>query len=698
MRTRGQTAVVRRAVAWTGASVLAIGSALASTSTVHGFEFDWGEIDGAFDTTVSVGATFRVVDRDSSLVGQANGGTHTSINGDDGNLNYDQGLTSLAGRVTHELTLDYANIGFFGRATYFYDIMNADGDTEFRDLSSEAQQAVGRDIDLLDAYAYGFFDLGETPVDVRLGNQVISWGESTFIQNGINVINPVDVSAIRVPGSQLREALTPILAANVNVGITDNLSVEGFYQFLWEETEPDPAGTFFSTNDFATDGGDRQGVYLGFGNPLVPDNGVSVVTPVTPFGSRVQRGPDNEADDGGQFGIAARYFAPELNDTEFGAYFINYHSRLPLISAELGSFTDLAGVTAANYADGSRYIVEYPEDIQLYGVSFNTSVGNTGLSIQGEYSFKRDQPLQVDDVELLQAALAPAGVIGGGLQGQAQAEASVINGVIGVGATSTSYAGLTAPEQAAIDGALAAGLVTGFPAGSTIATVRTAGNTAGTLAAAALFNTNQVLQDEGIQFSTTNAAAAQATANSLFGSNLEGYREFNVSQAQLTATQAFGPIPAVGVDQWVLVGEVGGTYVHDFPGKSELRFDGPNTTLGGNPNFIGVGGMPTVQDGGFATQFSWGYRAALRFDMLNAIGPVNLFPTIGWQHDVHGTTPSPIVNFVEDRAAISLGLNATYLDAWSGGIQYTNFFAIGDDEFNTVRDRDFVSMNVRYAF
>lgn len=667
MRTTGQTADVRRSVAWTGTSVLAIATALASAAPVHGFEFDWGAINGAFDTTVSVGATFRVADRDPSLIGQANGGTHTSINGDDGNLNYDRGLTSVAGRVTHELTLDYENIGFFGRATYFYDILNADGDTEFRDLSPDAQQAVGRDVDLLDAYAYGFFDLGETPVDVRIGNQVISWGESTFIQNGINVINPVDVSAIRVPGSQLREALTPILAANVNVGITDNLSVEGFYQFLWEETEPDPAGTFFSTNDFATDGGERQGVYLGFGNPGIPDDpsrnaanpGTNVgfvnnpvlgpipvggpLNPAAPFGTRATRGPDNEPDDGGQFGLAARYFAPALNDTEFGVYFINYHSRLPLISADLGSQADLlAGLvpgSTVNYASSTNYVIEYPEDIQLLGASFNTSVGNTGLSIQGEYSLKMDQPLQIDDVELLQAALAPAAV--------------------------------TASCQ--VDGPSCIGTAT-------------------------VFNSNQVLQDVGIAFDPFNAASARATAAAMFDTDLEGYREFNVSQAQLTATQAFGPIPGLGVDQWVLVGEVGGTYVHDFPDESELRFEGPNTTLGGNPNFIGVGGMPAVQTDGFATEFSWGYRAAIRFDMLNAVGPVNLFPTIGWQHDVHGTTPAPIANFVEDRAAVSLGLNATYLDAWSGGIQYTNFFAIGEDEFNTIRDRDFVSMNVRYAF
>jgi len=43
--------------------------------------------------------------------------------------------------------------------------------------------------------------------DVRLGRQVISWGESTFIPNGINVINPIDVARLRTPGSELREAL-----------------------------------------------------------------------------------------------------------------------------------------------------------------------------------------------------------------------------------------------------------------------------------------------------------------------------------------------------------------------------------------------------------------------------------------------------------------------------------------------------------
>ena len=44
------------------------------------------------------------------------------------------------------------------------------------------------------------FEFGDAAVDVRLGKHVLNWGESTFIQNGINAVNPFDVSKLRVPG------------------------------------------------------------------------------------------------------------------------------------------------------------------------------------------------------------------------------------------------------------------------------------------------------------------------------------------------------------------------------------------------------------------------------------------------------------------------------------------------------------------
>jgi hypothetical protein len=177
--------------------------------------------------------------------------------------------------------------------------------------------------------------------------------------------------------------------------LTGNLSVEAVYLARFEHTEIDPRGTYFSTNDFASDGG--QFVTTGFG--FVPDAICTVPSPSpATFAARcVPRANDNDAKDSGQYGLALRWLAPELNDTEFGIYYMNYHSRLPLING-------IAASTIGAAATGG-YFVEYPEDIQLIGVSFNTQFIKSGIALQGELSYRKDVPLQIDDVEILFAAL-----------------------------------------------------------------------------------------------------------------------------------------------------------------------------------------------------------------------------------------------------------------------------------------------------
>ena len=215
-------------------------------------------IVGNLDTTVTLGASLRVQDRDQDLIGVVNGGRANSINVDDGNLNFDKGdLTSLSAKATHELDLNWRNFGFFGRVIYFYDAAIMDIDPERTEFTSEAKDTAGRDLELLDAYGTGDFVIASRPLSVRFGNQVINWGESTFIQNGINIINPVDVTKLRVAGAELRDALEPVLALDASMGLTENLSLEGFWQLKEKTTEIEPAGTFFSTNDFASPGGKR---------------------------------------------------------------------------------------------------------------------------------------------------------------------------------------------------------------------------------------------------------------------------------------------------------------------------------------------------------------------------------------------------------------------------------------------------------
>jgi len=368
---------------------------------VSAIEFENNGLSGNFDTTISYGAQRRVGSRDSSIVGFSNGGSAFSVNGDNGNLNYDKGLISSVLKVTHDLDMEYGNFGAFFRASYFRDFKNYDND----DLSEAAQDKVGQDAELLDAYISGNFTVGGKALDVRIGKQVVSWGESTFIQNSINAINPIDVSKIRIPGSELREALLPIPMIWASQELTDNVSVQALYITQFDHTDIDPPGTYFSTNDFAGDGGEY--VVTGFG--------LSADCPAdqAPAVHCVPRKADRDAKDSGQYGLSLNWFVPEFNETEFGFYFANYHSRLPIISANVTTvFAPTDPPTPVPVSGG--YYVEYPEDIKLYGISFNTVIQRWGLALQGEYSHRTNVPAQIEDVELLLSALCiPLSQLGG---------------------------------------------------------------------------------------------------------------------------------------------------------------------------------------------------------------------------------------------------------------------------------------------
>ena len=96
---------------------------------------------------------------------------------------------------------------------------------------------------------------------------MLNWGESTFIPNGINAINPFDVSKLRLPGSELREALLPVSMVSASASPTANLSVEAFYQLDWEETKIDPVGSYFSSTDYAGPGA-KKAVITDITDPL----------------------------------------------------------------------------------------------------------------------------------------------------------------------------------------------------------------------------------------------------------------------------------------------------------------------------------------------------------------------------------------------------------------------------------------------
>lgn len=380
---------------------LTLAVAALSAASANSFEFNAGPIQAQLNTSISYGIGIRTEDPDLKQIHPANAnalyGTSFPVTGgndagatynyDDGTLNFEKNdvfTNVLKGNM--DLELVYGDGGAFFRGAAFYDSAIMDQDPAWKPFIDETKDAAGLGYDLLDAFVWYNFDMGEVPVSARLGRQVVSWGESTFIFGGINSINPLNASAIRKPGVEVKEVLLPVNMAYGSFGLTDTVTLEAFYQLEWERTRPDPCGTFFSTTDFATDGCDPV-VLAGVLDEremleLYANGGTQPISP--------RLTPDDEPKDDGQYGLALRWYSEALGDTEFGFYYMNIHSRLPYSS----------GIPASATFAFPQVQFEYPEDIKLSGISFNRGTDG-GWSIGGEVSLKQDYPLQWNSFELI---------------------------------------------------------------------------------------------------------------------------------------------------------------------------------------------------------------------------------------------------------------------------------------------------------
>ena len=555
---------------------LAVSLASALATPAFAVNFNIGEIEGQVDSSLSVGASWSMRGADPDLIGKNNGGDGLSQTSDDAHMNFKKGETfSKIFKGIHDLELKYGDSGMFVRGKYWYDFELKDESRLFKDIDDhnrkEGAQSSGAQI--LDAFVYHNYDIAEQPGSVRLGKQVVSWGESTFIQNGVNAVNPVDVSAFRRPGAEVKEGLIPVNMFFVQQSLTENLSAEAFYQLEWDQTVVDNCGTFFAQPDIAADGCNnnlrllRQRSALSAGALAALGNfGVDV----DEEGVLVPRGADRDARDDGQWGAALRYFAEPL-DTEFGAYFMNYHSRAPIFSATgiseakynaviaglpnvplLGAGNP-AGLRPLAVAGNSEYFMEYPEDIQLYGLSFSTTLP-TGTAWSGELSYRPNAPVQLNTTDILYSGVK--------LLGGAYANASLLSGQKG----------------ADLHG----------------------------------YNRKEITQ-----FQTTFTHFFDQVMGA---SRLTLVGEVGVSHIgalESTDEVRYGRDPIYGPGPLAPTAALGGNTCYALNGAGENQ-------------------KKYCEDDGFATATSWGYRARAIWEYPDVFAGVNLKPNVAWSHDVDG--------------------------------------------------------------
>ncbi|CAD5106178.1 DUF1302 domain-containing protein [Zestomonas carbonaria] len=623
-------------------NLLAAAVALGISAQAQAINFNLGEIEGQFDSSLSIGASWAVRSADPDLISNFNvmgkRGGASSRTGDDGRLNFKKGETfSKIFKGIHDLELKYGDSGVFVRGKYWYDFELKDEHRPFHDIDDSGRDRAAKSSGamLLDAFVYHNYRLGELPGNVRLGKQVVSWGESTFIGNSINSINPIDVAALRRPGSEIKEGLIPVNMFYLSQGLSDNLTAEAFYQIGWEQSVLDNCGTFFGADPVQQGCNDRL---VAAGPDFAPDdpraNAGGVLDIVfNNANAYVPRGKDNEARDGGQWGLALRWFLPELNDSELGAYVMNYHSRMPLLGFTQTTVApvSVAEVIAAgpgapllvgqNQVDrvrSARYAWDYPEDIRLYGLSWQTSLGATALG--GELSYRPNMPLALNTPDLILAALQQTDL--------------------------ATFADQVSP----------------------------------------LFVSGE--------------------AQPVLGGRLQGYKRMPVFQAQMTATRFFDQVwgasrltlvGEAGYNRINGLGEADGSDLRF--GRNPAFGSGQFAGAAANAVCIGTGaGTPTASNPqqecnshGFHTTHSWGYRVRGKLDYPNVFAGINLSPSLAWSHDVEGNGP----NFEEGLKSVSVGLDADYSNTYTASLSYTDFFG---GHFNSNGDRDFIALSFGVNF
>jgi hypothetical protein len=576
------------------------------------------------DLEVAYGARWRVQDRDSDLISPGNGGTRSNGSGniDDGNLNYDVGPVANMFKADAEITLVWGNWGAFVRAYAFYDYENERRDRARTDLGSEALDQVGSNAQVLDAYLSARFDPKGMPLQLRLGRQVINWGESRFFpSDSANVANPFNLPLFQLPTGQPKDLRLPVGMLWGSFQLSPVFAIEGYYQYEWNESILPAKGTFFSTSDVVT-----PGATFAQSGPF-PDQGTNVdaalgLPPGTvgfvPNWYHVPRISSDKPSDQGQYGISLRMLAPNLNDTSFHLLFANYHSKVPAIvgvtpslqtyldyslqgiaakSVELqsaGVAPEVANVAAQQiqfneYLTNTRYLTEYSEDIRMLGLTMNTTSLKTGTALFAEVGHHFDYPMPVVINQRLDQAL-PGSI------------------------PTTPFPPVDleqiTPEEIARDYA-----------------------------------------DKRISFT----------------------EELDKTFVSVGATQIFGP--RLGASQSALTAEIGWLHVWDFPDADELLLIAPGLVVN-----------QTEPSDVFADANSWGYRLAANLTYNNIFGAVSLLPRLIFTHDVSGNSPSGAGSFREKSKSFTMGLEARYIQRVRADISYTLFQGAGEYNLRNDRD------------
>jgi hypothetical protein len=377
----------RAPLARSGLAAAAAAAIVLAGAPAEAFEFDTGNPDLAvrWDNTARLNFGMRTEQR-NDLIGN-------NQFYDEGTYSFDRGDLVAAradwfseldvtwqkrfgGRVSAQAWYDGA-YGTYGRSNPKFAAIASYQDNRYTDYTRDLYRGV--DAEFLDAFVFGRFDLGDTPLTVKLGRHTLYWGESLFVNGNLNSIayaqNPLDLQkGFATPGAEAKELFRPLNQISAQAAVSDELTLMAQYYFEWDSFRFPEGGTFLGPVDFAFRGPQQQ--FLG------------------PLGFATNGGNINP-DEMGDWGIGARW-SPQWLDGTLGFYYRNYSDKLPqVLLTRVGVGT-------------SQYNLVYGDNISLYGISLAKNIG--GVSVGAELSYRNNTPLNA----VVLGNAAAAGVLPGG--------------------------------------------------------------------------------------------------------------------------------------------------------------------------------------------------------------------------------------------------------------------------------------------
>jgi len=410
-----------------------IGAAPAAYAT----DFDLGQgLQATVGGTATLGTMVRTDAPDpdnygrvpgSTVPGAAQGKLLGPTGGSDLNDAKDHAVSTVV-KVSADLdvhTNDH-KLGVFVRVNGWYDFTLGHANAAYGNYSNRyqantplsdngfAKEAKFSNAVFRDAYVYGQFDLPQNMLlDARLGRQVLNWGTSQFLTGGINsAINPTDYAALARPGATAAEGKLPLGMLSASLKINDAWKAEGFIPYETRAAVLTGCGTYFDATPFVPQGCNLAPAFTAPVAAYPPLSTVGSLTEQSLLGSGlyVHRVADSKASASGQFGAAVQYSAAALH-TDFRAYAMNTSSSIPTYRVTVennnGGYYPvglLGALSRLKSPTGLAYSLAYPENTQLYGLSFDTKADATTRYF-GELAYRPNQALTMNASDLLSAFL-----------------------------------------------------------------------------------------------------------------------------------------------------------------------------------------------------------------------------------------------------------------------------------------------------